>query len=75
MRSCNIKLTTIDDVKNLVNSVSRFPFESELVSGRYVIDARSLMGIFSLDLSKPVQLNIHTDDADDFLKDIEHLLV
>ncbi len=44
-----------------MNDINRFDFDFDLVSGRYVIDAKSIMGIFSLDLSKPIDLNVHTD--------------
>lgn len=42
--------------------VTKFDSDFDLVSGRYVIDAKSIMGIFSLDLSKPIDLNIHADE-------------
>ncbi len=50
-------------MKAFVNEISTFDCDFDLVSGRYVIDARSIMGIFSLDLSKPIDLNIHADGA------------
>lgn len=61
MQSIKIKLDTIDKVKNFVNTISKYDFDFDLVSGRYVIDAKSIMGIFSLDLSNPIDLNIHAD--------------
>ena len=63
MRTCNIMLNTINDVKVFVNTVSKYDFDVDLISGRYAIDAKSIMGIFSLDLSKPIDLNIHADGA------------
>ena len=57
-----ICLNSIDKVKSFVNDITRFENDFDLVSGRYVIDAKSIMGIFSLDLSKPINLNIHADD-------------
>ncbi len=51
-----IKLNSVDKVKSFVNKVSKFDEEIDLVSGRYVVDAKSLLGIFSLDLSKPIEL-------------------
>ena len=63
MRSVNISLNSIDKVKTFVNLINRYDYDFDLVSGRYVIDAKSIMGIFSLDLSKPITLNIHADDA------------
>jgi len=55
----NIKLDSIDTVREFVNTVNRFTSDFDLISGRYVIDAKSIMGIFSLDLSKPLVLEIH----------------
>jgi phosphotransferase system HPr-like phosphotransfer protein len=62
MQTVQISLNSIDKVKNFVNSISKFDFDFDLVSGRYVIDAKSIMGIFSLDLSKPIDLNIHAEN-------------
>ena len=62
MKTFNILINSINDVKNFVNIVNRYSFDVDLVSGRYVIDAKSIMGIFSLDLSKPINLNIHADN-------------
>ena len=56
-----ISLNSIDKVKAFVNEISKFDCDFDLVSGRYVIDAKSIMGIFSLDLSKPIDLNIHAE--------------
>ncbi|MDE6740106.1 MAG: HPr family phosphocarrier protein, partial [Lachnospiraceae bacterium] len=53
----------IDKVKSFVNDITKFDYDFDLVSGRYVIDAKSIMGIFSLDLSKPIDLNIHTEEG------------
>lgn len=61
MKSVKISLNSIDKVKAFVNEVTKFDSDFDLVSGRYVIDAKSIMGIFSLDLSKPIELNIHND--------------
>ena len=63
MTTVTISLQAINDVKEFVNIVMRFDFDVDLVSGRYAIDAKSIMGIFSLDLSKPIDLNIHADGA------------
>ena len=61
MKTVMISLNSIDNVKSFVNDISKFNFDFDLVSGRYVIDAKSIMGIFSLDLSKPIELNIHAE--------------
>ena len=59
MKTVKININTINDVKNFVSIVSRCDYDVDIVSGRYAIDAKSIMGIFSLDLSKPIDLNIH----------------
>ena len=76
MKTVQIPLNSIDKVKSFVNLIAKFDFDFDLVSGRYVIDAKSIMGIFSLDLSKPIDLNIHADDAavDDILESIKPYL-
>lgn len=61
MKTVTINLGSIDKVKSFVNDITKFDSDFDLVSGRYVIDAKSIMGIFSLDLSKPIDLNIHSE--------------
>ena len=73
MKSLNIYLNSIDKVKSFVNTVNSFDTDFDLVSGRYVIDAKSIMGIFSLDLSKAVELQIH--DCDNMDAVVEKLKV
>ncbi|MCB6333563.1 HPr family phosphocarrier protein [Blautia obeum] len=63
MKTLKISLNSIDKVKAFVNEISKFDCDFDLVSGRYVIDAKSIMGIFSLDLSKPINLNIHAEGS------------
>ncbi len=77
MKTIKISLNSIDKVKAFVNEISRFDCDFDLVSGRYVIDAKSIMGIFSLDLSKSIDLNIHADGAalDDVLSVIGKYIV
>ena len=75
MTKIKIRLMTINDVKDFVNIVMKYEFDIDLVSGRYAVDAKSIMGIFSLDLSKPIELNAHTDDADKFMADIAKYIV
>lgn len=69
MKSINVSLNSIDKVKIFVNAVSKYKSDFDLVSGRYVIDAKSIMGIFSLDLSKPIELAIHDDSVYDEVVD------
>ena len=62
MKSVHISLDSIEKVKTFVNTLTKFECEFDLISDRYRIDARSIMGIYSLDLSKPLQLDIHEED-------------
>ncbi len=72
MKTVKISLNSIDKVKSFVNDITKFEYDFDLVSGRYVIDAKSIMGIFSLDLSKPIDLNIHAEnDAAEVLEVIK----
>lgn len=76
MKSATILLSSISDVKNFVNIVAKYDCDIDLISGRYVVDAKSIMGIFSLDLTKPINVEISCEaDADKFLKDIDAFLV
>ena len=63
--TCVIKLNTIDKVKDFVSRVSTFDCDVDILYGRYIIDGKSIMGIFSLDLTSPVTVLIHTDDYDE----------
>lgn len=69
MKTVQISLNSIDKVKSFVNAITQFDYDFDLISGRYVIDAKSIMGIFSLDLSKPIDLNIHAEDDVDAVLD------
>lgn len=77
MKTVQISLNSINKVKSFVNDITKFDCDFDLVSGRYVIDAKSIMGIFSLDLSKPIELNIHATESetDEILKVLETYLV
>ena len=75
MTTTTVSLSAIDDVKNFVNTIMRFEFDIDLVSGRYAVDAKSIMGIFSLDLSKPIELRAYTDDAENLLAAIDKYIV
>ena len=70
MKSVMIRLSLVENVNKFVNIVSRYPFEMDLRAGRHVVDAKSILGIFSLDLSKPIALEIYGDDCGDLMKDI-----
>ncbi len=70
MKTIKICLNSIDKVKSFVNDITKFDTDFDLVSGRYVIDAKSIMGIFSLDLSKPIDLNIHAEEGVDHILEV-----
>lgn len=63
MKNVKIRLSSIQDVRSFVETVTKYNIDIDLSCGRYVVDAKSIMGIFSLDLSKPIDLNIHADGA------------
>ena len=71
MQSVTIMLNTVTDVKTFVNVVSKYDFDVDLVSGRYAIDGKSIMGIFSLDLSKQIRVEVRSDDASAFFEEIK----
>mgnify|MGYP000012436028 FL=1 len=76
MKTVRISLNSIDKVKSFVNDLAKFDVDFDLVSGRYVIDAKSIMGIFSLDLSKPIELNIHSEgNVDEILSVLQPYIV
>ena len=76
MKTVKISLNSIDKVKSFVNDITKFDYDFDLVSGRYVIDAKSIMGIFSLDLAKPIDLNIHVEEnIDDILTALKPYIV
>ena len=70
MKTVKICLNSIEKVKSFVNDITKFDVDFDLVSGRYVIDAKSIMGIFSLDLSKPIDLSIHAGEELDSILNI-----
>ena len=76
MKTFDLLLSSINDVKDFVNIVSKYDFDVDLTSGRYVVDAKSIMGIFSLDISKPIDLNIHNaDNLDEIMEQLQPYLV
>ena len=71
MVTVNVLLSSFNDVKNFVNIVSKYDFDIDLESGRYVIDAKSIMGIFSLNLAQPIKIYIHSDNTEIIEKELE----
>ncbi len=75
MRAVNIKLSLAENVKAFVNIVSKHPYDIDLRAGRHVVDAKSLLGIFSLDLSKPVTVEVYSDACDDLIEEIKPFII
>lgn len=75
MQKFTIKLNTIDDVKEFVQIVALYDFDIDLISGRYAVDAKSIMGIFSLDLSKPLEIHVHCENCDDLTQELKKFIV
>ena len=75
MKEFNVKIETISDVKKFVSTVMNFEYDIDLISGRYAIDAKSIMGLFSIDLSKEIKLVAHTDDSTELEKALEQFIV
>ena len=75
MKAVNIKLSLAENVKSFVNIVNRHAYDVDLRAGRHVVDAKSILGIFSLDLSKPVTLEVYDDSCDDLLEEIKSFVV
>jgi len=75
VKTVNIKLSLAENVKKFVNIVNKYPYEIDLRSGRHVVDAKSILGIFSLDLSKPITVEIYSDDCNDLLEEIREYIV
>ncbi|HEX9062957.1 MAG TPA: HPr family phosphocarrier protein [Clostridia bacterium] len=75
MKTFNISLKSISDVKDFVNIVSRYDFDVDLSSGRYVVDAKSIMGIFSLDLSKPIKVQVYGEQAEKFYEEVKNFVI
>lgn len=75
MQTFNIMLKSINEVKDFVNLVNRYDFDVDLSSGRYIVDAKSIMGIFSLDLSKPIRVDVHSDNSSEFYNEVRDFII
>ena len=76
MKTVQISLNSIDKVKSFVNAITQYEYDFDLISGRYGIDAKSIMGIFSLDLSKPIDLAIHAENnMDEIMETLKPYLI
>ena len=71
MKSVTLRLSLVENVNQFVNIVSRYPFEMDLRAGRHVVDTKSILGIFSLDLSRPITLEIYSEDCEQLMTEIQ----
>ena len=71
MQAVTVTLTQVNEVQQFVNLVSRFPFDVDVVSGRYTVNAKSLLGVYSLDLGRPLQVLLYNDDCEELKKQLE----
>lgn len=74
MQAVTISLTQVSQVQDFVNLVSQFPFDVDMVSGRYTVNAKSMLGIYSLDLSRPLQVLIYSDDCEEFKEKLSEFM-
>lgn len=74
MQAVTISLTEVNQVKRFVNLIGQAPFDVDVVSGRYTVNAKSMLGIYSLDLSKPIQVVIHSDDCEELKKNLTEFM-
>ncbi len=75
MKTTKIRLASIQDVRDFVDIMTTQNMDIDLTSGRYTVDAKSIMGIFSLDLLSPITLTAHSDDCDELMKKIDRFIV
>ena len=75
MISRKVFLDNVEQVKAFVDLITPYPYEIDLISGRFLVDAKSILGIFSLDISKPVRLDIHAEECDVLLEQLKPYLV
>jgi phosphotransferase system HPr-like phosphotransfer protein len=75
MKTVKVRLSSIESVRDFVEAVRRYDSEIDLASGRYVVDAKSIMGIFSLDLMNPITMTIHNDNCDDIIDALKAYIV
>jgi phosphotransferase system HPr-like phosphotransfer protein len=75
MKEINITLKSISDIRNFVNAVTLLDYEVDLKQGRYLVDAKSIMGIFALDTLSPITLIAHSDDTEELFKNIDAFIL
>lgn len=69
-----IMLHSVDEVKGLAAIANTKNYDVDIISGKYLINAKSIMGIFSLDLTHPLRIVAYCDSDDGFLNEIESFI-
>lgn len=62
MKKITIKINSIEDIKKFQDEITKFETDIDITRGRYIIDAKSMLGILTIDLSKPIDVVLHSDD-------------
>lgn len=75
MKAVNIKLSLSENVKQFVYIVSKYPYDIDLRVGRHIVDGKSILGIFSLDLSRPITMEVYADECDDLIQELKSFIV
>ena len=75
MKTVKIRLSTIEDVRDFVEVVRQFEGDIDVSSGRYIVDAKSIMGIFSLDLMSPITLTAHAENCDKLIDSLKKYII
>ena len=73
MKAVNIKLSLAENVKYFVNIANKYPYDLDLRVGRHVVDGKSILGIFSLDLSRPITLEVYSDHCEDLMEELKQV--
>ncbi len=74
MRTVDISLRSLSNVSTLVNITNRYPFVIQLRQGRYVVDGKSVLGVYSLEHSKPITLEVYSDNCDNLMDELQELM-
>lgn len=75
MQEIQIKLNDMQAIRDFVKEVVVLPYDVDLVQGRYIVDAKSIMGIFALDITSPIKVVVNTNDATPFFNAIAKFVV
>ena len=75
MKTAKIKLNSVDDVRDLVEYVTLCDYVVDLSNGSYIINAKSILGLFGFDLNQPIKLIAHSDDCDQLFRNIDRFIV